>query len=246
MFQNGYRGSVTKQIVAVPTADRFSAPGFGCVLLLFFTSAPCTLFPRKYTTPTSHAAVCKDISRFPSLGIVSPSGADQLLGWIMTREDGAIGVLRTDPSVRRTGYARALVRGLLEQLAVTPVVLDTIPPLTVPRTPFCYTSPKSNQASIKLFASLGFRQCGSCSWIWPVGHCRVVRLYACCAHDTCVCSFRLIDSESQASRLPQASIDARHNTSYPRSRPCLGGTHRFHQRDIQVRRNAFCFGEELP
>lgn len=54
---------------------------------------------------TSHAALVKDVERFPSLGIVGEGGVG-LDGWVVTRDDGSISVLHVMDSCRRKGYAQ--------------------------------------------------------------------------------------------------------------------------------------------
>lgn len=138
-------------------------------------------FSRKYANPTSAPVMALDIERFPSIGIVSEDGAG-LDGWMITREDGSIGVLHVSDRCRRKGYGRALVQAMLVRQATSPLsalaCAGTVEgpggnsgAIGLSRAPFCYTA-RWNAASASLFKGLGFTRCGGANWLWPVRLCK--------------------------------------------------------------------------
>jgi len=66
-----------------------------------------------------------------------------LAGWVLTHDDGAMGMLHVLTSYRRKGIARALVSNLVNKIRETGL------------TPFTYVEP-SNAASMNLVKNLGF------------------------------------------------------------------------------------------
>jgi ribosomal protein S18 acetylase RimI-like enzyme len=66
-----------------------------------------------------------------------------LAGWVLTHDDGAMGMLHVLDSFRRKGIARALVLDLIEKIRANGII------------PFTYVEP-SNTASMELVKSLGF------------------------------------------------------------------------------------------
>jgi hypothetical protein len=134
---------------------------------------------RKYATASSKFALTKDVLRFPSVCIVSSDPGEPLDGWVLTREDGSIGVLHTADRCRRRGYARAMLQYMLR--AHDRASLDAVAEFgklieaegmteliaSYKRRPFCYTA-RWNAASTTLFSRFGFRKAGGANWLWPV------------------------------------------------------------------------------
>lgn len=162
----------------------------------------------KYANGAATEAVIREcIASYPSVGIrrvadgasagdntnrSAGAGAaprnSELVGWIVTRYDGSMGILQTLPAYRGKGFARATVKALMilqcrwlptmrgEPPEACDPALPPLPPtlaVTDPASraalarhvrPYCHIA-DYNTASVKLFEALGFQCTGRCSWL---------------------------------------------------------------------------------
>ena len=135
---------------------------------------------RKYASEPNRIVMIRDIESFPSVAIMSEDGTG-LDAWLMTREDGALGVLYVRDACRRRGYGQALMQRLVTLQRASPLSnvrsfgsiiaadaeLSDKLPLLIERQPFC-NSARWNAASYALFPRLGFVHNGGANWLWVV------------------------------------------------------------------------------
>jgi ribosomal protein S18 acetylase RimI-like enzyme len=76
----------------------------------------------------------------------------KLVGWVLTHDDGALGMLHVLDNYRRQGVARALVIDLIEKVRKIGII------------PYTYVEP-SNTASMELVKNLGFVPDRSIHWV---------------------------------------------------------------------------------
>lgn len=89
------------------------------------------------------------IKKGPSFGIYD---CDLLVGWIMSHDDGAIGLLQVMESHRRRGYANDLLLKMVEAMQLNGDI------------PFVQIE-ESNIASMSLVLKLGFKQDRNVHWV---------------------------------------------------------------------------------
>lgn len=119
---------------------------------------PDPLFPSKaeeiyrkygYRSYTDIDYIRERIEKGPSFGIYD---GDLLVGWIMSQDDGAIGLLQVMESHRRKGYARILLLKMIEAILIEGGV------------PFVQIE-ESNVASMSLSLNLGFKEDRNVHWV---------------------------------------------------------------------------------
>jgi len=101
-----------------------------------------------YQTYTSIPYIKEQIEQGP--GAAYHSG-DKLVGWVLTHDDGAMGMLHVLDNFRRQGIAKALVVDLIRKIRKTGII------------PFTYVEP-SNCASLELIKGLGFVKDRTIHW----------------------------------------------------------------------------------
>ncbi len=117
----------------------------------------------KYRSATSLPMIKAMLDSYPSVGIIHKE-TGKLVSWMLTYEDGAIGMLYVDEEHRRRGLARATVSLLLQKYFNDKNKCFCISEETIDCPCFTYIV-DSNDASLGLFASLGFQRVIDCSWI---------------------------------------------------------------------------------
>jgi GNAT superfamily N-acetyltransferase len=109
------------------------------------------------------------LTNYPSVGIVHQESG-QLVAWMLTYDDGAIGMLYVKKEHRRRGLARATVSLLLQKYyaeksrcfgsSTSSIASD----YEVGCPCFTYVVDE-NEPSLGLMTSLGFRRLQDCSWM---------------------------------------------------------------------------------
>lgn len=102
-----------------------------------------------YQTYTSIPYIKEQIEQGP--GAAYHSG-DKLVGWVLTHDDGAMGMLHVLDNFRRQGIAKALVVDLIRKIRELGLI------------PFTYVEP-SNCASLELIKGLGFVPDRTIHWV---------------------------------------------------------------------------------
>jgi len=102
-----------------------------------------------YQTYTSVSYIKEQIEGGPGVAYHSN---DKLVGWALTHDDGAMGMLHVLDNFRRQGIAKALVVDLIRKIR------------EMGNTPFTYVEP-SNCASLELIKGLGFVQDRIIHWV---------------------------------------------------------------------------------
>ncbi len=76
----------------------------------------------------------------------------RLIAWMLTHEDGSMGILHTLEGWRRRGYGRGVASALTEKI------------IEEGKRPFCFVL-QDNEPSVRLFESLGFQRVAECFWL---------------------------------------------------------------------------------
>ncbi|MBN1990957.1 MAG: GNAT family N-acetyltransferase [Bacteroidales bacterium] len=113
------------------------------------TDANTVYLNSNYNTYTNPVYIAGQIANGPSVGVRSNG---KLVGWALTHDDTALGMLHVMDDYRRKGIARALVTSLIGQIREKGCV------------PFTYVE-HSNEASNTLVRSLGFVPDRNVHWV---------------------------------------------------------------------------------
>ena len=111
----------------------------------------------KYRSASSLAMI-KDMLRNSPFAAVVHTDSRKLVSWMLTYDDGSLGMLYVDSEHRRRGLGRCTVCLLLaEHERQTTNAADTDPKFT-------YVV-DSNVASLGMIAQVGFTRVSDCSWM---------------------------------------------------------------------------------
>lgn len=89
------------------------------------------------------------IASGPGFGLRKGGG---LISWMLTHEDGSMGMLHTLEQWRRRGYGRGVASALAKRI------------MEEGKRPFCFVL-QDNEPSVRLFESLGFQRVTECFWL---------------------------------------------------------------------------------